>query len=118
MGSGYNTLMSETSTLFEFEKDFSASLRCIPMAVRFKLDHSGVKLSLRQWSRFQHQDREQLLNLPCETTEQVSRYRETLVALITSGAIGSVKEIDVPSSPPWPWSPPPDCPASRPAAGP
>jgi hypothetical protein len=93
--------MNETSTLFEFERDFYASLRCIPMAVRFKLDYTGVKLSLKQWSRFQHEDRQELLRLPCDTTEQVSRYKEILVSMIASSTIGAVKEIDVSASPPW-----------------
>ena len=43
--------MNDTQ-LFAFESDFVATLRCVPMAVRFKLDRCGIKLSLRQWSRF------------------------------------------------------------------
>ncbi len=47
--------------LFAFENDFVATLRCIPMAVRFKLDRCGIKLTLRQWSRLTHSDRTDLL---------------------------------------------------------
>ena len=53
--------------LFAFESDFVASLRCIPMAVRLKLDLCGIKLTLRQWSRFTRSDREALIAMPCRS---------------------------------------------------
>ena len=37
-------------TCFDFEADFTADLRCIPMAVRRKLDLAGIKLKLQHWS--------------------------------------------------------------------
>ncbi len=51
--------------IFDFERDFAGSLRCIPMIVRFKLDFVVVTLSLRQWSRLGHRDRELLVGMPC-----------------------------------------------------
>jgi hypothetical protein len=74
------------SRLFDFENDFVATLRCVPMAVRFKLDQCGVKLSLRQWSRFTPFDRSTLLWKPCETPEEVEIYRAHLVELIAARA--------------------------------
>ena len=68
--------------LFEFESDFVASLRCVPMAVRFKLDACGIKLTLRQWSRFTRGDRQDLLIAACESPAEVEAYRAALVALI------------------------------------
>jgi hypothetical protein len=68
--------------LFNFERDFANSLRCVPMAVRLKLDISGIKLTLRQWSRFTVEDRQMLLHLPCETAEEIDDYRITLVELV------------------------------------
>jgi hypothetical protein len=68
--------------LFAFEADFVASLRCIPMAVRMKLDSSGIKLTLRQWSRFTLEDRRILLELPCGTPHEVGVYRAKLVWLV------------------------------------
>lgn len=68
--------------LFIFESDFVATLRCIPMAVRMKLDRCAIKLSLRQWSRFTPADRRTLLLTPCSTTAEVDRYRERLTALV------------------------------------
>ena len=64
--------------LFAFEDDFVAALRCIPMAVRLKLDRSGIKLTLRQWSRFTRSDRQILLDAPCRTFEEISEYRAWL----------------------------------------
>ena len=68
--------------LFEFESDFVASLRCVPMAVRFKLDACGIKLTLRQWSRFTRGDRHDLLMAACEGPAEIEDYRSALVALI------------------------------------
>ena len=61
--------------LFEFESDFVASLRCVPMAVRFKLDACGIKLTLRQWSRFTRGDRQDLLMAACEGPAEIEDYR-------------------------------------------
>ena len=68
--------------LFAFENDFVASLRCIPMAVRMKLDRCAIKLSLRQWSRFSREDRQHLLKRPCRSPTLVDAYRAGLVELV------------------------------------
>jgi hypothetical protein len=78
--------MPPDAELFAFEADFVDTFRCVPMAVRFKLDRVGVKLSLRQWSRMTREDREGLLVAPCGTADEVSAYRETLCALIVRRA--------------------------------
>lgn len=87
--------------LFAFESDFVDSLRCIPMAVRFKLDACGVKLSLRQWSRFTHEDRHRLLLQPCDTPQERGIYRVTLVELVAIRAGESAKPLAEP--PPGQW---------------
>lgn len=71
-----------TAEIFEFERDFADSLRCVPMAVRLKLDLCGVKLSLRQWSRFTTQDRLNLLQVPCDESNEVDAFNENLRGLI------------------------------------
>ena len=71
-------------TIFDFEQDFSKAFQCIPMAVRYKLDLSGVKLSLSQWKRFTETDRRDSLLRPCETAAEISQYRDTMATLITS----------------------------------
>ncbi len=50
--------------IFGFEADFAADLRCIPMAVRRKLDLVGVKLGLPHWHRFSAEERQRLLVWP------------------------------------------------------
>jgi hypothetical protein len=52
------------SRCFRFEEDFTASLRCIPMAVRRKLDLAGVKLRLAHWTALDRQERQRLLDWP------------------------------------------------------
>ncbi len=48
--------------LFGFEADFSGDLRCIPMAVRRKLDLAGVKLKLVHWHGLSGAERQRLLD--------------------------------------------------------
>ncbi|TPW34089.1 nitrate reductase associated protein [Oecophyllibacter saccharovorans] len=60
--------------IFDFERDFAASLRCIPMIVRQKLDLVKIKLTLRQWSRFPAEAREKLVALPCATPQEQQAY--------------------------------------------
>jgi hypothetical protein len=84
--------MNDT-TLFAFEDDFVATLRCIPMAVRFKLDRCGVKLSLRKWSRLSPEDRRGLLLQPCDGEAEVQAYRQGLIALIEAKTGGEAKPL-------------------------
>ncbi|GBQ11369.1 hypothetical protein CFR78_14165 [Komagataeibacter rhaeticus] len=70
--------------LFDFERDFAGSLRCIPMIARQKLDIVGIKLSLRQWSRFTREERGQLADLPCETVPEQATYRALVAHLIAA----------------------------------
>lgn len=70
--------------LFDFERDFAGSLRCIPMIARQKLDIVGIKLSLRQWSRFTREERGQLADLPCETVPEQAAYGELVAHLIAA----------------------------------
>ncbi|MGC3980964.1 MAG: nitrate reductase associated protein [Steroidobacteraceae bacterium] len=93
--------MSDELPIFEFEKDFARSLRCIPMAVRYKLDHAGIKLSLRQWCRFNHDDRSQLLTLPCRSTDEIKFYKEKLIELIAVRAHEQAKEVALDMAPEW-----------------
>ena len=87
--------------LFAFEDDFVASLRCIPMAVRLKLDRSGIKLSLRQWSRFTRDDRREMLETPCGTAAEVRAYHERLVELVAQRAHEAAKPLPEPPAALW-----------------
>ena len=87
--------------LFAFESDFVATLRCVPMAVRFKLDRTGIKLTLRQWSRFTPADRHELLTLACDAADDQIRYRERLEALVRARAGGTAQPLPTPEAPLW-----------------
>jgi len=50
--------------LFAFESDFVSDLRCIPMAVRRKLDLCGRKLRLQTWLGWSEERRRTLLQWP------------------------------------------------------
>jgi hypothetical protein len=92
--------MNDTQ-LFAFESDFVSTLRCIPMAVRFKLDRCGVKLSLRQWSRFTRDDRQALLMKPCDREAETAAYRAALIALVALRANEVAKPLAQPPCGQW-----------------
>lgn len=50
---------------FGFESDFVDSMRCIPMAARLRLDRTGVKLKLNEWSKLDPDLRMALAQAPC-----------------------------------------------------
>lgn len=52
------------SRVFAFEADFAGDLRCLPMAVRRKLDLAGVKLKLVHWHGLTVEERQRLLAWP------------------------------------------------------
>jgi hypothetical protein len=52
------------SRVFRFEADFTGDLRCLPMAVRRKLDLAGVKLKLVHWHGLTVEERQRLLAWP------------------------------------------------------
>lgn len=56
--------MASHNHCFGFEADFVADLRCLPMAVRRKLDLAGVKLRLNQWHGLRPEERKRLLEWP------------------------------------------------------
>ncbi len=93
--------MSGDNLIFDFERDFAGSLRCIPMVVRLKLDLAGVKLSLRQWSRFTLADREALVGAPRETPAQAQAYHDLLARLITERADEPLVDLPPPAAPEW-----------------
>ena len=63
---------------FDFEADFSGDLRCIPMAVRRKLDLAGVKLKLVHWHALTPEERQRLLAWP-DDPEAIATLRTWLL---------------------------------------
>lgn len=93
--------MGQSSSFFRFEADFVASLRCIPMQVRLKLDTCGIKLKLPQWSAFDPADRQQLVELSCDTPELAQAYRDFLRQLIWERTGETASELTVDPHPAW-----------------
>jgi hypothetical protein len=87
-------------TFFQFEQDFVASLRCVPMQVRYKLDTCGIKLKLHQWSQFTQTDREALVSEPCEG-ESIAPYAEMVRQMIRDRTAETASELDIDPTPPW-----------------
>jgi hypothetical protein len=89
------------SQFFKFEQDFVATLHCIPMQVRFKLDTCGVKLKLDQWNHFTPADRQELLDRPCTTEAEIQHYRQWLHDVIRERTGGIAKDLAIDPAPPW-----------------
>lgn len=68
---------------FEFEADFMEDgIRCIPMAARLRLDLSGVKLRLSEWSKLTEGEKKNVGNWPYDIPGQMDECREYLQALV------------------------------------
>lgn len=98
---GPSTMLSNGSTIFGFESDLERSLTCIPLAVRFKLDKCGIKLSLRQWQELSLEDRQGLLEVRCESQGDIANYRRFLQALIMATSDREPRVANLDGSRPW-----------------
>ena len=58
---------------FGFESEFKATLDCMPMSLRLKLDRCGLKLSLEQWRALPRPLRETLLETPVDEPRRIAR---------------------------------------------
>ncbi len=86
---------------FQFEADFVEALRCVPMAVRLKLDTCGIKLKLSEWNKFSREQRSVLVKMPCQTDEEVQAYREHLQRLVLAGTGNLPTELTIEPHPEW-----------------
>jgi hypothetical protein len=93
--------MSQESPFFQFEADFVESLRCIPMQVRFKLDTCGVKLKLSHWHQFSQIERQQLVEMPCQTPDDIQAYRDSLHRLVLAHNGSLPSNLPIEDSPAW-----------------
>jgi hypothetical protein len=78
------------------------------MAVRFKLDRAGVKLTLRQWSRFTPTDRRELLQQACDSERERAAYRTRLEEFVVLRAGETATPLPEPVVPIWNADSPPD----------
>lgn len=86
---------------FQFEADFVDSLRCIPMQVRMKLDTCGVKLKLQHWNTFTQQERQNLVEMPCTTDEEISSYRNYVQQVVMEHTGATASELPIDPHPAW-----------------
>jgi hypothetical protein len=87
---------------FRFEEDFiEDGIRCVPMAVRYKLDKCGIKLKLAEWSKLNELERRHLAYAECELEEEVIVYRSWLQMAVFRKT-GSMPT-DLPSLPSQLW---------------
>lgn len=86
---------------FQFEADFVDSLRCIPMAVRYKLDTCGVKLKLHHWHGFNLKERQALVELPCGSQKETQEYRSHLRHLVETHTGELPGDVAVSDFPEW-----------------
>ncbi|MFL5426557.1 MAG: nitrate reductase associated protein [Myxococcales bacterium] len=63
---------------FAFEGDVHETLQTIPLAVRRKLDLSGLKLSLAGWTALSRAERLAVCHLPADSPQDIEVYREAL----------------------------------------
>jgi hypothetical protein len=89
------------SEFFQFESDFVESLRCVPMQVRLKLDTCGMKLKLPQWNKFNQDDRQLLVDTPCETDSEAADYRELLYHMVLQRTGDTATDLAIDPHPDW-----------------
>jgi hypothetical protein len=88
--------------LFGFEADLYPSLRCIPMAIRYKLDMVGLKVSLKAWNRLPAERRVELLHAwPVNTAAECQVLHNTLCRWLTAVSDEPLRPITLDGPPPW-----------------
>lgn len=82
--------MGRHDRCFGFEADFVGDLRCLPMAVRRKLDLVGVKLKLTHWSELGDGERQRLLAWPDDAAAlaDLEQWLLRRTAAMAAGAAG------------------------------
>lgn len=85
---------------FGFEADFTADLRCIPMAVRRKLDLAGIKLKLSHWNALSNSERQTLLHWP-DDDEAIEALRTHLLERTAQLGEGQAGSLPRPDHAPW-----------------
>ncbi|HLG39057.1 MAG TPA: nitrate reductase associated protein, partial [Chitinophagaceae bacterium] len=87
---------------FDFEEDFAEkNIRCIPMIVRFKMDHAGIKLKLSEWSKFSVEERIELAKKNCSNEEEARLYNFFLAGLIKKYTGNQATDLKIDQNPAW-----------------
>lgn len=91
---------------FAFEADFVNDLRCLPMAVRRKLDLAGVKLKLVHWHGLEPSEREAVLAWPDDATA-IAELRHWMVERSAALPEGPAATMEPATTAPWQQAGPP-----------
>lgn len=86
--------------VFAFEADFAGDLRCLPMAVRRKLDLAGVKLKLPQWHGLEEEERRRLLAWE-DDDSAIAALRTWLLARSATLPDGPARSLEPGPEPEW-----------------
>ena len=87
---------------FRFEQDFvEDGIRCIPMIARFKLDAAGIKLKLKEWNQLTEEERVNIAEYPCASTEEIQEYAQYIRTLVLYRSGSQVQEMEVDQYPCW-----------------
>lgn len=103
IASAYCTVLKKEGVVyFDFENDFiEENVRCIPMIARFKLDACGIKLSLKQWSKMQVEERNFVAESTCNTSDALKDYRVRLQKIIENRTGETAKLLEIDAKPTW-----------------
>lgn len=87
---------------FQFERDFvEDGIRCIPMMVRFKLDACGIKLRLKEWSKFSPAEKSILCEMGCDKPAELQLYRNYLQELVYRYTGKAATDLPIDPDPEW-----------------
>jgi hypothetical protein len=80
---------------FKFEHEVYASLSCVPMAARRKLDRVGLKVSLSQWQELRRGERLAICHLPADLPEERAAIRLFVEEVVRDRSGAAAKELPI-----------------------
>ena len=88
--------------LFGFELESTENLSFIPLVVRFNLDRFGQRISLDQWRKLPHSDRELLARFPVEDDAAIeTNFDQALAEMLRTHADAAPETFAPDSDPIW-----------------
>ena len=92
---------TDDARLFGFESELEQNLTYIPLAVRFKLDRCGIKLSLEAWQQLPELSHRELFRMRCHDEEDLADFRKALRVLVSEYAGEEPASMVIAEHPPW-----------------
>jgi hypothetical protein len=72
--------MDPLAQFFEFESEYAHDLHFVPIAMRYRLDKAGLKISLADWLKISVADRFELATYPSDPDASFQAFAELLKA--------------------------------------